>query len=652
MDRWLDKFIETKLVKIAKDVRASYIEQLARIFEGKLNTKYSSVDEALDDFASRLGLQASEVALLKKEALAKVAQKTQSDPALEKLKDHGITDPKAIRFMSKSKHKHTQQTSSPFAINQQQGDQLAEKLKQQQQDDHETPKDENQQNELTKSGTLRIADLPKKVFPFEQPSFEQIVKELQERKPIKQYRTARTAFKFRSIDRSRANFPVEVGSPIAVTIYAFAFHKDKVIDFITKDLLKILSSELKPTEWAQKVQHFAKEVDRPVLLERLNEINELLKKEHVDINKKDKMIEFIKLLPISYQDEVLKLLASGYYKHLIPEASGRTHAYVFSSRYEQSTFVLMKSFAPYKQLAITEKSKEKLGAFLTGLLSDENKQALKAGQQVLINLSFDQARDLLDKNGTEYKEVAGVEDESESNFLGGRLKVNIESQANKDYQPLVLEKSIKDPKQQEQMAAELTNAIHEASRANIPLAFEAKDHEGVTSYEGKSLGDLTLEQTNFLNPTIEKDKKVIQNPLSGLHPTYKGTVPKPKTPLTGPQLPKLSETIINTIKKYAQQFELWLDDEGRTFQNEEQLRNLVVKEIMLDLESEVVNEAVSKVLQTIGSSPSTIPSKLVEQPIPEAELLASSILTLTKIALKLEDEKLIKLLLNKKHDKN
>lgn len=652
---WLDKFIDQKLIKIAKEIRANYVEQLAKIFEGKLNTKFSSIDEALTDFATRLGLSSGDLQTLKKEAQIKATLHKQAskntEQIMQKLQDDGITDPKAIRFMSKSKNKHTLETSSPYALDQKQGEELA-KLLEDQKEKYTTPDDQNQLNEMSKSATLKQADFPKKIFPFDKPSIEQIVKELEERKPIKQYRTARTAFKFRSIEKigSKGSFPTATGSPIAVTIYAFAFHKDKVIDFITKDLLKVLSSELKPTEWAQKIQHLAKESDRPLLLERLREINELLTKEQVDINKKDKMIEFIKLLPISYQDQVLRLLASGYYKHLIPEASGRTHAYVFSSRYEQSTFVLMKSFAPYKQLLITEKNKEKLGQFLSLVLSEQDKQTLKTGQNIKLDLQFNQARSTLDAAGVEYKEVTGTEDSTEINFAGGRIQINILSIINDDYQPLTLEKSIKDPKEQEAIAAQFTDAIHEASRANLPLAFEAKQHEGTTFFEGKTLNDLTIEKTNFLDPNIKKDQILIPNPMAGLHPTYKGKIPEIKTPLTGPTLPKLSNKLLTTLEKYAQHVEIWLDDQGRFYSNQDQLQNIIVAEMMEHEEEDIINKVVESTLSTIGTSSAKVPTKLLEKNLQKPELSANSKTRLTKVAIKLNNQSLINLLLKNQND--
>ena len=69
---WLDKFLDEKLLKVAKNVEASYINHIVRIFEGK-SEKFSSIDDALTDFSSRLGLSSLEFDSLKKQAMVKMA---------------------------------------------------------------------------------------------------------------------------------------------------------------------------------------------------------------------------------------------------------------------------------------------------------------------------------------------------------------------------------------------------------------------------------------------------------------------------------------------------------------------------------------------------------------------------------------------------
>lgn len=645
---WLDKFIDQKLVKIAKDVQGNYIEQLARIFEGKLSTKFSSIDEALQDFASRLGLVPEELETLKKQAFIKIAENKKTQQTLQKLKNDGITDPKAIRFMSKSKTKHTSETSSPYALNQQQGEQLAEVLEEQK-SKLTTTDDQNQLNEMSKFSNTRRADFPSKVFPFDQPSIEQIVKELQERKPEKEFTTARTAFKFRNIERigGKSSFPEVPKSPIAVTIFSYAVIKDKVKDFLSKDLLKLLATELDFDQWSEKIAKLALDSDRPRLEARLDEVKNLLQSEQADFlgKGKGKGVDFIKLLPISYQDEVIRILASGRYKHLIREKGGKS---VFSSSYEKSTFVLMKSFGPYKKINIIEKNKELLNKFLRSIISEQHIQQLKEGQEIVINLEYDQARKFLDDAGAKYKEVPTTEDDpSTISVKDGKIKVNIASKPNDDYQPLTLEKSIQDPQQQEEMAFQLSEAIYEASRANLPLAFEAQEDKGTTFFEGRSLNDLATRRMDFLDPIMKKDEKLFPNPNAGLHPTYKGEIPKKRTPPPGL---KMSSKLVATLKKYAEYFEIWLDDQGRFFSNEDQLRNTLVTEMLDQQQQTIIDEVVKNVLSMIGPALSKFPTKSPQKPSEQPPLLANSKIKLTKVALRSENQDLIKILLRGHND--
>lgn len=72
---WLQHFLDSRVaIKISKKVEANYIERLKRLHEDtRITMQYSSVQDALQDFANRTGLTTLEVRALNRRAVVKLA---------------------------------------------------------------------------------------------------------------------------------------------------------------------------------------------------------------------------------------------------------------------------------------------------------------------------------------------------------------------------------------------------------------------------------------------------------------------------------------------------------------------------------------------------------------------------------------------------
>jgi len=110
---WIDNFLNKEIKKIAFEVEANYVDRVKRLMEdtGRGQSKWSSIEEALDDFASRNGFSRKEVRHLQKAASSQITDKN----VLKKMEEEGLGS-SAIEYMSRAKGKHTPSSASPFFL--------------------------------------------------------------------------------------------------------------------------------------------------------------------------------------------------------------------------------------------------------------------------------------------------------------------------------------------------------------------------------------------------------------------------------------------------------------------------------------------------------------------------------------------------------
>ena len=689
----LDKILQEKTIKLARIVRASYIEHVVRLFEGKSN-KYSSVESALQDFAQRLGLDNNELGQLKKQAFIKMAQLEQQH-TLNKLEDEGITDPKAVSYMAKQKNKHTDNTSSPFSLNKQKAAPLIEELKKRHPQE-EAPGVEDQTNELGSSlsggsfaslgndALRKIAEEFGKILPFGGPSqeaLEDLKSELGEIDLDTPYKAARFGFNFTNL---QGGFP-KPNTPIKVTTYQYSFLKDNFVKIINDDLKKHLAQEMPFDQWIAFLEEKIKSkeihhtegwglVDKLKKMQRQLFGDETTAPYSIDETAKrvpTQVRNILKWFPVSYREKILRMLAEGKYRHILTEASGREHANVFPTSYARSSFVLMDSFAPYSAISI-KPDKDLLKALLTSVVTNKKQE-----------YSNDEFKTLLDSLGIKYTEKPASREYQAMN-LHSKVQIKVENSKNSSYKPLTFDKEAVDVNDKEALLEKFNDHLFNAIREDLPLAYETQPDGSTKELKLSDLGgakkDLTLSSISHKD---EVGNEVdVPNPKAGMHASFEGSISQKSKPAEGPKniptgisfedmsptakpkekkekekstaptgdfdfsdmLEKLKAkklkglgSVLNILQKYASSG-LWMDGKGRSFDSEENLRKTLESEMIQESASSIVDKAVQMSMSGLTSAPE---SPISKQPrvIEEAEedklpLAANTILRLRIVASK------------------
>jgi hypothetical protein len=180
----------------------------------------------------------------------------------------------------------------------------------------------------------------------------------------------------------------------------------------------------------------------------------------------------------------------------------------------------------------------------------------------------------------------------------------------------------------------------------MPLAFEP---QADGSLKDMKLFDLGESKRDLTQSKIKKDDKVIENPLGGLHPTFQGKAPlrqlhedtqehakkmiktkpqaaepptvdlgltseeaaeakKPHDLLKFLQNKSKQSKIKAIIQKYSSKG-MWLDDKGRSYSSEEDMKKVLYKEMIKDSEKEIVDRAVKAGMDQLKSVPVELPKK-------------------------------------------
>jgi hypothetical protein len=672
---WLDKFINDKAEPIARTIYASYVEHVARLMEGKSN-KFSSIDEALTDFATRLGLSSVEMEILKKQAMTKNAQMN-----LENLEAEGITDPKAIEFMSKSKGKHTKDTLSPFVLNEGDNDHLQKLLTEKKQKLKPSSNiSEDQDNELStalnSTGSLAILvkysqDLGK-ILPFSGPPSKENLDTLRKELGVAgfeegadesgfdidtPFKIARFAYKFTDMN---GKFP-QPGAPIKVTVFEFGLFKDKLIQLLNVELRKKLAQELPFDEWIAFVTNLVKSEEMGSalgwgIIQKLTSMKRQLfgdkdsppfSMEEGEKRVSRSIKELIGYFPISYRKVILELMTKGEYRHLLARASESRHEKIFSSGYRKASFVLMQSFAPFKTLSFSD-SKEQRIELLKAIIE----RAKATGGST--KYSFEEFKTLLSSLGISFKEIPSKDEVQNIKVHSKIPSLQIENIKNDDYKPATYEGNLKSPEEQEKLLTSLHNNLTQATQSQLPLAYVPKDDGSV---EPVFLEDMIkgYNKVDLTTPQLEGKDKTLNNPKTGLHPSFEGVVEhtRPSKPSSDfkstpkPDLESPIQALIDKMKKKKSQAsykfasnELWMDSAGTSYSSEQEVIKAFQQDVLKALdEKELVDQVVKALLGDISNT--ILPVKQIEPSSKEKlPLAAHSLVRLKKVAALIKDKKL------------
>lgn len=629
---------------------ASYTDYVIRLFEGKSN-KYSSVEEALSDFSSRLGLSSLDRDQLKKQALLKIAQ-------LKTFEDEGITDPKAISYMSKAKNKHTNQSGSPFVVNKQNEKTLSDKLKKRKQDRSNNHEDPNQQasqaNEFANnansdgsaSARLQVQRLEKlaeefgKILPFNrapsEQSIEQLKKELSATDIDTSFKISRYGFNFTDIN---GKYP-QPGKPIRVTAYQYSFLKDNLIKLINDDLKKQLSQEMDFDGWISFLEEKVKTKQLPStegweLIDKLEKMKRQLygddKTRPFIIDEGGKRItqqikKMLSWFPVSYRNKILKMMAEGKYRHLLSEASDKDHSSIFPTSYRRASFVLMDSFAPYNHI-VFKPEKEKLKQLLQTIVTNKKQQYSQEEFIDILN-SLDISYQLV-PSSKEYQIVP----------LHSKVKIKIDASSNEGYKPSTFEDIGASAESKEKLLQQFHNQLMTAINSELPLVHEPQPDGSIKELY---LDDIVNNKKDYTASSIageDKDSR-ISNPKSGMHPSFEGTIEqrsgedlfentrsKRKTPTPSSSKSKSPQDLQDLLQKlknrqgsnkkylnrYAESSGLWIDDRGRSFNSEDEMKTVLYKEMIEEASPKIIQEIVESLSNQIqDSSQPNIPNT-VEQ---------------------------------------
>lgn len=644
MSKWLSKFLQDqKITKLARNIEASYIEHVSRLLEGK--DKFSSIEDALKDFSERLGLSNSEMLTLKKKAMKKIAEQNkirkiaQIKQKLETLKDEGITDPKAIRFMSNSKGKHNKDTASRFTLDEKDGDELVELIKQEKKEYGVDSKDQaTQNNEFSTSLTShirnriqKVAEEFGKVLPFEKPSFESVKLLQKELSPLESttdaFKAARLAYNFTSLDGGQP----KAGSPVKVKTYEYAPNlAPEVIKLMNENLRSQMTQEMNFDEWisflTENTQEIPQSADTISKLKKMKSFIVGEKEYNIDTHSVDGSIKsFLEKLPQSFQKIVLRLISRGEYRQFIPVKEGKKRENIYRTGYQQSSFLLMDSFG-LKKTVIPKFTSNATAVALAKKLDASGKT----------ELSVEEFKDLLTSTDNKYVEKETGDEATKTWVVWGegpsrRMEIKLLNSGNPSYKPLIPSKTPSSFDDRHDQMVGFQNKIADAVSEGLPLVYEPQQ-DG--SSKPLSIHDLAKKKEDYTQSHIGSEEEgKVENKNMGVHPSYsiKGIatpqiskkdkknqlpswVPSPgKKEVTHNPVAldigqadedlgedtfptdKKSAIIKKTLQKLAEMGS-WISDEGKAFTSEEQMTQSFSSQWFEHFEDQVV-EILTKNLQ-------------------------------------------------------
>jgi len=689
-DGWLDKFLQSeKITKLAKHIEASYVDQVRLIQEGKTLAKWSSVEDALQDFASRHGLTSKELSTLKRAASEKTAAgKIRTQEENIALADKEGLGSQALEFMGKAKNKHTQDSPSPFVISPDE----AEELKKLKSDKENLKHDLNNNgiddaNEfvlsqqasrlllLQKAGEGKILNLPVTDKPTSE-QVQELLKEFTAESTERPYSIARLGFKFTSFQDTR---PVE-NAPIKVTILNYVAHKPALADAIAVDLINQLNQELPlvrtpDMEWDGWLSFISKEYEKTkdpklnMLRVELTKLHDLVTKGiTLPFSREDKAVNpkeipsIMKRFPASYRRKIIQLVAEGSLRHHLSKEYGVKHPIAFSSGYPIASFALMQSFSPFTESkpVFTDEAQKTL---FEKQLAD--KATVRADGRKMIDP--DSYKEILDslQIQTSSKEVQ----RPLSSVKIGDEPIYVKNQANDSYQPKTYNLSAgAEVEDIENYLIDLSDDLMATMHGNPVL--------GYLQIEGKNV-KVTLD--DVLNRKVVVDGKEYEirkdnkdrldftaQPNYGLAPRSSTTPwwssfasqvgktkqfgkPSPKqspAPSTSSESPQSSsidwtslikkQSTATYLHKFAAEVPQFMDSKGHPFTSEKDLKQALVSEMLEELQNdkEMVDLIVTKVMAWVDKLPEAKEQK-TQAPLPTSEelpLAASSITRLKKIA--------------------
>jgi hypothetical protein len=693
MSKWLDKFLqEQKITKLARNIEASYVEHLSRLIEGKSN-KFSSIEDALKDFSERLGLSNSEMLSLKKKAMKKIAEQNkifkiaQIKQKLETLKEEGITDPKAVSFMAKSKGKHQKDTASPFSLNEKEGDQIVEILNQKKKE-YDSRSQEVQNSEFSSSLTAhvrnrlqKVAEEFGKVLPFEKPSLESLdllKKELSPLDTTDAFKAARIAYKFSSLSGGSP----KAGAPVKVQTFEYAPLAPEVIKLMNENLRDQISKEMNFDEWISFLKESTQEVpEGSQIIDKLEKMkNQLVGEDKYNLPEDKPRVRreisyLLERLPQSFQKIVLRLISRGEYRRFLTRREDAEHSKLYSSSYQRSSFLLMDSFGILQTVIPKFSSKESKIELAKKIVSLKKK-----------TFSAEEFKELLQSTGNNYIEKETKEDTSKQVIEWGpasnqKLAVEISNVQNPNYKPLIPNKTSTGFEDQHNQMVGFHNKIADAISEGLPLAYEPQEDGSVKPL---SIHDLSSKREDYTQPKIGSESK-IDNKNLGLHPSFsaqklpslqqnksqKGTgssildqiLNKKKEQKSNESsdlgtdsllqdlLNKKSNVISKALQKLAE-VGSWVSDKGQAFSTEEQMKESFRSEWLKKFEDQIVEilaNNLQKQLKSGQASPQPVKKELEDESEEQKLPLAAHIKTKLRqlkankhTAIKNRIEKLIK----------
>ena len=697
---WLDKFLNDEAAKIARTIRASYIDHVARLYEGR-STKYSTVDAALDDFATRLGLNKNELESIKKEAQVKIAQKS----TLEKLKDEGLDNPKAVKFMAKSKNKHTDDTMSPFSLNPEKGKALLNEIEEKQKQKPDID-ESSQKNELSGTASLdrRIKYLQKlaqefgKILPFtgapSKETIEDLKRELGTELQVQEAPETTYSFNFTAFDSK--SYP-QPNKPVKAKIFRYVTSKAikaKLVRIINEDLREHLKKELPISEWKTFIQSQVSggqmsSLDGSNLVQKLDSLERAIlgtptsEPKLVDTTKPraktiKQLKEILPFFPRSYQEKILRMLAEGRYRNLLAEGAF-AHEDIFSTGYARASFILMSSFAPFKAITFKGIDKDKLKLLLETIVKNRKQE-----------YSNEEFKSLLGELGITYDEVP-TKQEAQELRLHSKIRITVDNAKNDGYKPLEFKEEATN---KESLLESFHDHIFDALRNKLPLAYETQPDGAQRELYLDDLGDTKKDFTLSTIPHEDAQGKItqVENPSAGMHKSFEGQFsPKeaPRQALSLPegtaefsdvqpkQKPKLKTTekptetppedsfkklfeemqknkakglknissVMRILEKYATGG-LWMDIEGKGYDSEAQLKQSLSMEALEKIGPEIIDEAVKSAMSEIGTAQLPTPEKTKKIEEEQIPLAANTVQKLRTVVSRIDNPNLQKKLQN------
>lgn len=662
---WIDKFLTSdKMTKLAMQVESNYVKQLQRLKDEVTATqKWSSIEEALDDFATRNGISRKELRYLQKAAgLAPAQQETSA----EKLIEEGIGS-QGAEFMAKSK-KHSEPGKGPFVVtNPQSAKQIREKAR-----SLKDAFDENahpQTNEMNAMDTTAYWTMQFKKYAQEfgkildmpsvgtEEGMKKLVEELSPSDFKSTYNLVRHGFKFTNVHGEGFTKKDE---PVKVTVYKYSFLKTNIANAINQSLRQQLAQELPIDQWIAFLETKGGSQARDIKMQLQKLQRDLFSDKpgfvetELDRAKPQTINRILQFFPRSYQRVILSMLAEGEYRHLTGEA-GRKHSEIFSSGHALGSFILMESFDPYIKIVPQLKTKEEKQALVSALSASEKD-----------TYSHSEFADLLDRTGIAYQDMP-VTKEFQTLKMADK-SIRIDNDTNSSYRPVTNKLSpqdLTDPEAveeqlksfQDRLASIIMQDSDRIEKAKAegrpipnltPLAYEKQSDGSYVPVDLKTLGtrDLTKTKLSYEDPST-KEKTYIDNPTAGIHPSFKGSLeglqtqepffsgtnvsrwkskPQTGTPTVSTPAPeptveqkKEKEDRWERFKNKAKDLkkfqaltramirlgaaDLWIDDKGRIYPSQDQMEKTLFEECADEAASDIIEKATDSLESFVDQMP-------------------------------------------------